>query len=64
MSIVLSSSPEHITLVAMLNRFGVNLVVLPVRTNEPDEYNPEGVVDVGNQSVLVPGDVKAHSAVT
>ncbi len=50
--------------VMMLNRVGVYLVILLVCANEPDKHNPERVVDVGNQSVLVPGDVKARSAVT
>jgi hypothetical protein len=45
----------------MLNRFDVYPVILLVGTNESDEYDPARVVDVHNQSVLVPSDVKANS---
>ncbi|MCA3288411.1 MAG: DUF262 domain-containing protein [Roseomonas sp.] len=38
-----------------LNRVGVDLVVVPVCSNEPDEHDAEPAIDFHDQPELIPG---------
>jgi hypothetical protein len=42
----------------------VNLVVLGVRSDPFDEYDPMLIIDADHQSVIVPFDVENHSVRT